>query len=96
MTPEEYYLRRGYQELDKHDKRIPKFDYYELIDFVDGYMEVVRQNGLLHPVINCPSCDSDDLFTFVLEHIKCRSCHQKFEHGVDGDYRNIIKKNICC
>ena len=37
MTPEEYYKIKGYQVLDKFDKKAPRFDYYSLLDFADSY-----------------------------------------------------------
>jgi len=37
MTPEEYYKKRDYPTLDKFDKKAPKFDYYDLVDFAESY-----------------------------------------------------------
>ena len=37
MTPEDYYKRENYPVLDKFDKKAPKFDYYDVIQFADEY-----------------------------------------------------------
>jgi hypothetical protein len=37
MTPEEYYKEVVKLDMDKFDKKAPKFDYYDLIDFADSY-----------------------------------------------------------
>lgn len=37
MTTEEHYINRGYPTLDKFDKKAPKFDYYDLMDFAESY-----------------------------------------------------------
>lgn len=37
MTPEEYYKEVVKLDMDKFDKKAPKFDYYDLLDFADSY-----------------------------------------------------------
>ena len=37
MTPEEHYEEVVKLDMDKFDKKMPKFDYYDLLDFADSY-----------------------------------------------------------
>jgi hypothetical protein len=37
MTPEEHYKEVVKLDMDKFDKKMPKFDYYDLLDFADSY-----------------------------------------------------------
>ena len=37
MNAEEYYRKKDYPILDKFDKKAPKFDYYDFIDFAESY-----------------------------------------------------------
>jgi len=37
MTAEEYYRKKDYPVLDKYDKKISKFDYWDFIDFAENY-----------------------------------------------------------
>lgn len=37
MTPEEHYKEVVKLDMDKFDKKAPKFDYYDLIEFADSY-----------------------------------------------------------
>ncbi len=37
MTAEEFYIKERCPEFDKHDKNVPKFDYYSLLDFAEEY-----------------------------------------------------------
>ena len=37
MTAEEFYKELRYTEYDKFDKKVPKFDYYDLTDFAEQY-----------------------------------------------------------
>ena len=39
MTTEEHYINRDYPTLDKFDKKVPKFDYYDLVDFAESYYQ---------------------------------------------------------
>ena len=37
MNTEQFYIKRGYPQLDQFDKKVAKFDYYELLDFAEAY-----------------------------------------------------------
>ena len=37
MTPEEHYKEVVKLDMDKFDKKAPKFDYYDLLDFAESY-----------------------------------------------------------
>lgn len=37
MTPEEHYKDVVKLDMDKFDKKVPKFDYYDLLDFAESY-----------------------------------------------------------
>jgi len=37
MTAEEFYNEKKYPEYDKFDKKVPKFDYYDMLDFAEAY-----------------------------------------------------------
>lgn len=37
MTPEEHYKEVVKLDMDKFDKKTPKFDYYDLLNFADSY-----------------------------------------------------------
>ena len=37
MTPEEFYIKQKYPNYDKFDKKVPKFDYYDLVGFAQDY-----------------------------------------------------------
>jgi hypothetical protein len=50
MTPEEYYKEVVKLDMDKFDKKAPKFDYYDLIDFADSYH---KKQLTLTDVVNC-------------------------------------------
>ena len=82
MNAEEYYRKKDYPILDKFDKKAPKFDYYDFIDFAESYYKaklnlltipnVVRQSEqskCVHPedVINCP--DELEPVLAKIEHI---------------------------
>ena len=55
---------------------------YEIEKFVEKLIEDDRSERLiLHNVSNCPSCNSDDLHQFKLQHIHCKSCKEDFERG---------------
>jgi len=52
MKAELFYKSQKYPEFDKHDKRVSKFDYYDLIDFAESYHEaLVNKNNVLHRVV---------------------------------------------
>ena len=57
MTPEEYYKKRDYPTLDKFDKKAPKFDYYDLVDFAEQYAEHYLKQ---HLEDNIPSDDETE------------------------------------
>ena len=44
MTPEEHYEEVVKLDMDKFDKKMPKFDYYDLLDFVE--MKISEQTKL--------------------------------------------------
>lgn len=55
-----------------------------LLDLVNndiGIDEAKEQFLILYNVSNCPSCNSDDLHQFKLQHIHCKSCKEDFERG---------------
>jgi hypothetical protein len=60
-------------------------DFYSRGGIIDKAKEaladIIENNDSLHSVNNCAVCGSDDLFKIKLEHIKCRRCNSKFEHG---------------
>ena len=56
MTPEEYYKEVVKLDMDKFDKKAPKFDYYDLIDFADSYH---KKQLTLTDVSNCKNCEDD-------------------------------------
>lgn len=37
MTTEEFYKRTHLKELDKFDKKVSKFTYYDMLDFAEAY-----------------------------------------------------------
>jgi len=37
MNTEDYYKKNNYPIMDKFDKKVPKFDYYDLIGFAESY-----------------------------------------------------------
>ena len=37
MTAEEFYKIKDYPNYDKFDKKVPKFDYYDMLDFAEAY-----------------------------------------------------------
>jgi len=37
MIVEDFYKQKGYPKLDKFDKKVAKFTYYDLIEFADDY-----------------------------------------------------------
>lgn len=37
MSTEEFYKKLGYPEMDKFDKKSPKFDYHTLLEFAEEY-----------------------------------------------------------
>jgi Protein of unknown function (DUF551) len=39
MTVEEFYQSTDFPELDKHDRKVALFTYYELLDFAERYAE---------------------------------------------------------
>ena len=48
----------------------------------DGKTAVIDESKCNKHIVNtCALCGSTDLFKFKLEHIKCRSCNARFEHG---------------
>ena len=57
MTPEEYYKEVVKLDMDKFDKKAPKFDYYDLIDFADSYhKKQLALFGVSKSVV-CGNCD---------------------------------------
>ena len=61
MTPEEHYKEVVKLDMDKFDKKMPKFDYYDLLDFADSYYkkqltltDVVVPKGTLV----CDNCET--------------------------------------
>ena len=81
MTTEEYYKANKYTEFDKHDKRIAKFDYYDLIDFAHRYHE--NELKLLNiPVVVvsetelCDYCSDGEAKTFL-----CDCCFEKVKEN---------------
>tara|TARA_R110000796_G_scaffold207812_1_gene324110 strand:- start:19 stop:321 length:303 start_codon:yes stop_codon:yes gene_type:complete len=64
MTPEEYYKEVVKLDMDKFDKKAPKFDYYDLIDFADSYHK--KQLTLTDVVASLLCVDSEGL-SFIME-----------------------------
>ena len=50
MTPEEHYKEVVKLDMDKFDKKAPKFDYYDLLDFAESYY---KKQLTLNDVGNC-------------------------------------------
>lgn len=50
MTPEEHYKEVVKLDMDKFDKKAPKFDYYDLLDFAESYY---KKQLTLTDVVNC-------------------------------------------
>ncbi len=63
MNAEKYYIKKDYPILDKFDKKAPKFDYYDFIDFAESYHKA-KLNLLTIPVVIvsvCPKCKGDQI-----------------------------------
>lgn len=43
MNVEQFYIRRGYPQLDPFDKKVPKFDYYDMLSFAEAYAFYIHQ-----------------------------------------------------
>lgn len=39
INAEDFYKKQNRPEFDKFDKKVPKFDYYDIIDFAEQYYE---------------------------------------------------------
>ena len=59
MTPEEHFKEVVKLDMDKFDKKAPKFDYYDLLDFAESYCknqltltDVSQQRELLIDFMN--------------------------------------------
>jgi hypothetical protein len=64
MTPEEYYKEVVKLDMDKFDKKAPKFDYYDLIDFADSYH---KKQLTLTDVVASLLCVDSEGFSFIME-----------------------------
>jgi len=53
MNAEEYYRKKDYPVLDKHDKSIARFDYWDFIDFAEAYHQSKVQS---QEDYTCPDC----------------------------------------
>lgn len=43
-TPEEFYAKNRYPEMnDKHDKRMSRFSYDDMMQFADDYAKAIKQ-----------------------------------------------------
>jgi hypothetical protein len=59
MTPEEYYKEVVKLDMDKFDKKAPKFDYYDLIDFADSYhKKQLTLTDVVSSASKCYTCDN--------------------------------------
>lgn len=47
----EYYTNPVYTPKDKHDKRIPKWDYYDLLDFAEAYNKYRVEEELYNLIV---------------------------------------------
>ena len=67
MNAEEYYRKNDFPILDKFDKKSPKFDYYDFIDFAESYHKA--KLNLLTITVACGNCDSEDSDMY------CQKCY---------------------
>lgn len=52
MNVKEFYKSQNYPDFDKHDKKVSKFDYSDMIDFADEYAaHVVNENNVIPSVM---------------------------------------------
>jgi len=83
MTPEEHFKEVVKLDMDKFDKKAPKFDYYDLLDFAESYCknqlnltDVSQQRELLlayHRYLTEElSLDLHELW--VDKHLKANNC----------------------
>ena len=83
MTAEEHYKEVVKLDMDKFDKKAPKFDYYDLLDFAESYHK--KQLTLTDASQHCEpllayhryltkelSLDLNELW--VDEHLKANNC----------------------
>ena len=73
MTPEEHYKEVVKLDMDKFDKKAPKFDYYDLLDFADSYYK--KQLTLTDVVSTC--CDKVPSDSYYLG-TTCLKCNKPF------------------
>ena len=51
MTVEQFYEKQNYPKYDKHDRKAPKFTYYDMCDFAEEYRKSKVKNLGLFSVI---------------------------------------------
>lgn len=51
MTVEQFYEKQNYPKYDKHDRKSPKFTYYDMCDFAEEYRKSKVKNLDLFSVI---------------------------------------------
>lgn len=90
MTAEEFYTKQGYPILDKFDKKAPKFDYYDFIDFAESHhkaklKEVMDLNNIL---------DNQSFKSELIEAIKMGESTDYFYNGEDEQPYDVFEADI--
>lgn len=47
MKAKDFYKKEGYSELDKYDRKMPSYTYYDLIEFAEKYHDNCLENGCI-------------------------------------------------
>jgi hypothetical protein len=77
MTPEEHYKEVVKSDMDKFNKKAPKFDYYDLLDFADSYY---KKQLTLTDVVSSKRDETLELLEEIM--VKVKDADSEVENGI--------------